>query len=157
MWSVTNEVCDLAGRIAEAYQQVEDDLEKASKPWYAAAARDVEFQVDQLLLPRFLVEIPYEWLTQYPRYFQAIIVRLRKLANAGLERDQRGIEEIGQHWLRYQQRLAKHRQRGALDPELERYRWMIEELRVALFAHELRTAMPVSSKRLELQWERVKA
>ena len=39
-----------------------------------------------------------------------------------------------------------------IDPALEEYRWMLEELRVSLFAQELKTSIPVSPKRLEAQW-----
>ena len=41
------------------------------------------------------------------------------------------------------------------DPALEAYRWMLEELRVSLFAQELGTSIPVSAKRLQKQWEKV--
>jgi ATP-dependent helicase HrpA len=41
------------------------------------------------------------------------------------------------------------------DPQLELYRWMVEEYRVQVFAQELRTAVPVSAKRLEDQWAKV--
>ena len=46
--------------------------------------------------------------------------------------------------------------RGADDPELERYRWMLEELRVSLFAQELKTLFPVSVKRIEEQGAKVR-
>ena len=39
------------------------------------------------------------------------------------------------------------------DPQLEEFRWMLEELRVGLFAQELRTPMPVSVKRLQKIWD----
>ena len=42
---------------------------------------------------------------------------------------------------------------GKRDPKLEDFRWMIEELRVSLFAQELRTPMPVSAKRLQKFWD----
>ena len=42
------------------------------------------------------------------------------------------------------------------DAELESYRWLVEELRVSVFAQELGTAVPVSAKRLEAQWARVR-
>ncbi|MBL0926948.1 MAG: DUF3418 domain-containing protein [Phycisphaerales bacterium] len=43
---------------------------------------------------------------------------------------------------------------GALPPEVEEYRWMLEELRVSLFAQELGTAGSVSAKRLEEHWKK---
>jgi ATP-dependent helicase HrpA len=36
---------------------------------------------------------------------------------------------------------------------MQEYRWLLEELRVSLFAQELRTPMPVSAKRLQKVWE----
>jgi ATP-dependent helicase HrpA len=39
------------------------------------------------------------------------------------------------------------------DPRMTEFRWMLEELRVSLFAQELRTPMPVSAKRLQKVWE----
>ena len=49
--------------------------------------------------------------------------------------------------------LAKQ---GVANPQVEQFRWMLEELRVQLFAQELRTPVPVSVKRLEKQWEGIK-
>ena len=42
--------------------------------------------------------------------------------------------------------------KGVGDPGLDEFRWLLEELRVSLFAQELRTPMPVSVKRLEKVW-----
>ena len=52
-------------------------------------------------------------------------------------------------------RVADHRRRGIFDPELETFRWMLEEFRVSLFAQELGTIIPVSAKRLEKHWANV--
>jgi ATP-dependent helicase HrpA len=46
--------------------------------------------------------------------------------------------------------LAKQ---GVSNPQVEQFRWLLEELRVQLFAQELRTPAPVSSKRLQKMWE----
>jgi ATP-dependent helicase HrpA len=56
---------------------------------------------------------------------------------------------------RYDTRAESHRQRGLADPQLELYRWMLEELRVSLFAQQLGTSQTVSIKRLEKQWAKV--
>jgi ATP-dependent helicase HrpA len=93
----------------------------------------------------------------FPRYLQAISHRLRKLGNAGLSRDEQATQQVAEYWSRYQARHERHRLHGIHDPALEQYRWMIEELRVSLFAQELRTSLPVSSKRMEAQWVLVKS
>jgi ATP-dependent helicase HrpA len=55
--------------------------------------------------------------------------------------------------LNYENRLKADRDAGRRDPKLEDFRWLIEELRVSLFAQELRTPLPVSAKRLQKFWD----
>ena len=45
--------------------------------------------------------------------------------------------------------------KGRRDARLDEYRWLLEELRVSLFAQELRTPQPVSSKRLDKAWSQL--
>ncbi|MEA2709242.1 MAG: ATP-dependent helicase HrpA, partial [Phycisphaerales bacterium] len=104
----------------------------------------------------FVIQTPPEWLKHYPRYLDALAIRLRKLLNAGLNRDVAAMQEIASLQAQHDERRARHQRDGMTDPELETFRWMLEELRVSLFAQELKTAIPVSSKRLKAQWARVK-
>jgi ATP-dependent helicase HrpA len=53
--------------------------------------------------------------------------------------------------------LAAKTAPGEAGPELERLRWMIEEFRLSLFAQDLRTAAPVSARRLEAQLDQARA
>jgi ATP-dependent helicase HrpA len=88
-------------------------------------------------------------LQHLPRYLQAVAMRLDKL-KADPARDAQRLAELRpleQRWLR---RLADLR--GTPHARLDDYRWMLEELRVSLFAQELRTPQPVSSKRLDKVW-----
>jgi ATP-dependent helicase HrpA len=57
---------------------------------------------------------------------------------------------IGKPWERERGNMQKS---GVIDPFLEEFRWLLEELRVALFAQELKTPSPVSVKRLQKMWE----
>ena len=57
------------------------------------------------------------------------------------------LRPLEQRWLR-----AAAERRGAPDARLDEFRWLLEELRVSLFAQELRTPQPVSVKRLEKLW-----
>ena len=50
-------------------------------------------------------------------------------------------------------RISKMQGGKNTDPRMAEFRWMLEELRVSLFAQELRTPMPVSAKRLQKVWE----
>jgi ATP-dependent helicase HrpA len=51
------------------------------------------------------------------------------------------------------QRISKQQDGKNADPRMTEFRWMLEELRVSLFAQELRTPMPISAKRLQKVWE----
>jgi ATP-dependent helicase HrpA len=98
-----------------------------------------------------VTETPNQWLMHFPRFLKAIEFRLGKRG-----RDAEKLAEIAPLWQGYLERSKRHREQHIIDPELELYRWMIEELRVSLFAQELKTAIPVSVKRLERQWEKVR-
>jgi ATP-dependent helicase HrpA len=80
---------------------------------------------------------------------KAIGIRLDKL-RADPARDQRLMAEWSQVAMPYQRALKG--QKGS-DPRMTEFRWLLEELRVSLFAQELRTPMPVSAKRLQKVWE----
>jgi len=60
---------------------------------------------------------------------------------------------VAELWRRYHERSARPREPGTpADPRLEAFRWLLEELRVSLFAQELKTPFPVSFKRVERAW-----
>jgi ATP-dependent helicase HrpA len=116
------------------------------------AAADMQSQLQGLVHKRFLSENEYSQLAHFPRYLKAINVRIEKL-RADPARDAKLMAEWQQAATLYQ-RATKDRQAGKnTDPKLVEFRWMLEELRVSLFAQELRTPMPVSVKRLQKVWE----
>jgi ATP-dependent helicase HrpA len=145
---VGREVAELAARILAVYQQVAVRLAKLPA---SPMVKDVKEQLAHLMPPHFVTETPNEWLVHYPRYMKAIEVRLGKPG-----RDAEKLAEVGPLWQGYLERSKRHREQHIHDPELQLYRWMIEELRVSLFAQELKTSIPVSVKRLERQWEKVR-
>jgi ATP-dependent helicase HrpA len=128
--------------------------EKCTHSWKPSYA-DVQQQLIGLVRPGFLLATPWEWLLQFPRYFQAIQHRLERLPHGTLNADQRAMRELTPLETRYHDRIAEHRSRNIIDPELVTYRWMLEEYRVSLFAQKLGTAVPVSVKRLDRQWKKV--
>jgi len=117
----------------------------AAKPG-AAVAADVDAQLQALLPKRFVTATPPAQLRHLPRYLKAIGARLDKLRNDPARDAQKAAElaPLMQAW----RRLSAQR-RGQPDSRLEELRWLLEELRVSLFAQELRTPMPVSVKRLQ--------
>jgi ATP-dependent helicase HrpA len=122
---------------------------------WAESLIDMREQLQALIYPGFLSEVPSHWLGHYPRFLAAMKVRLGKLATAGPARDLKQLAEITPLWRAYQVRAAINREGDILSPELEQFRWMVEELRVSLFAQELRTSVPVSAKRLREFWAKV--
>ncbi|WNO09886.1 ATP-dependent RNA helicase HrpA [Teredinibacter sp. KSP-S5-2] len=118
----------------------------------ALTAGDVSLQIDRLFSKGFMYHIPAKWFQQYPRYLKAISVRIEK-APMNLQKDRVALSSITDHWQRHADRLAKEGESAyAHNEEWQEYRWMIEELRVSVFAQTLRTIMPVSDKRLNKQW-----
>jgi ATP-dependent helicase HrpA len=95
---------------------------------------------------------PWTALGHFPRYLKAVQLRLDKLRGDPARDAQRLAElrPLEQRWLR---RLAALK--GAPHARLDEYRWLLEELRVGLFAQELRTREPVSAKRLDKLWQQI--
>ncbi len=121
----------------------------------AASMADLKFQMEQLVYPGFLVATPTEWLACFGRYFEAASVRYEKMKREmGKERE--FLHTIEPLWERYASKRDEQARQGIRDPELTIYRWMLEEFRVSFFAQQLGTAMPVSVKRLDRQWEKTR-
>ncbi|MBF0604220.1 MAG: ATP-dependent RNA helicase HrpA [Nitrospirae bacterium] len=114
---------------------------------------ELKEQLGGLIGPEFLWKTPFNWLRQYPRYLKAIHKRLERRDLSPLKDREKGatIKPFEELLRMGQVRLDK----GETDPELETFRWMVEEFRVSLFAQELGTSLPVSPKRLQEQWRKV--
>ena len=108
---------------------------------------DIEGQLRTLFGKEFLRDTNVEQLQHYPRYLKAIVLRLNKARQGAMERDLEQHKSIRPLW---QNALSVA---GSLDPKDIEYRWMVEELRVSLYAQELRTPLPVSIKRVSKAWE----
>jgi ATP-dependent helicase HrpA len=121
----------------------------------ATAAADIRSQLAWLVPAGFLLHTPAERLREFPRYLQAIEQRLEK-AKADPRRDAQLAAEVAPLEVRYRERVKA--ERGALPPGDDAFRWMLEELRVSLFAQQLKTRVPVSARRLADAWaERAQA
>lgn len=155
MLEVANEICHLVSEILAEHHQVNKRLKGSLSPAWLQAAPDIQQQLAHLIYAGFIRQTPLPWLRQLPRYLKAIDLRLDKLAEGGAGRDRAASLEIQPLWQAYLQRREGQRQQGTVDPELERFRWMLEELRVSLFAQTLGTQMPVSPKRLKQQLQRL--
>jgi ATP-dependent helicase HrpA len=151
-----NEIGELVVQILEKHHALDLELSQVAPPALIPSYQDMRRHLARLVYDGFVVRTPPDWLKHYPRYLAGLESRLRKLLNAGLSRDMSAMHEIIALQKEYDDRLTKHAHEGVTDPELETFRWMLEELRISLFAQELKTAVPVSLKRLEAQWMKVK-
>jgi ATP-dependent helicase HrpA len=148
---LAQEIARLAGTILSEHAALQKKLQQLSKP-FPEPCRDVQENVSRLLFKRFIEQTPYERLQHVPRYLKAASLRLDKLRADPL-RDARLASEfapLAAQWHRDQARQLKS---GNRDPQLEQFRWLLEELRVQLFAQELKTSVPVSVKRLSKMWQ----
>jgi ATP-dependent helicase HrpA len=110
---------------------------------------DIEAQLTRLVNKRFLVLTPWAQLAHLPRYLKGVVMRLDKW-RADPVRDAARLAELRPIEQRYLRLVAERK--GVRDARLDEFRWLLEELRISLFAQELRTPQPVSAKRLEKVW-----
>jgi len=114
-------------------------------------ASEVRAQRDALVYPGFFSATPWAQLAHLPRYLKALDRRIAKFSERP-ERDSKHAMQVAALWHQYRAQAERDRQAGRSDPALEEFRWLIEELRVSLFAQELKTPSPVSFKRLAKAW-----
>ncbi|HEX4927834.1 MAG TPA: ATP-dependent RNA helicase HrpA [Burkholderiales bacterium] len=120
---------------------------------FPQAAGEIREQAARLLAPGWVARTPWERLQHLTRYLKAAALRAEKL-RADPQRDRRLAAEIAALEAPYRREVAaRAAARGELGPELQQYGWLLEELRVALFAQELRTPVPVSAKRMARLWQ----
>jgi ATP-dependent helicase HrpA len=138
--------------IANEYQLLTQTL-ASSATSVSKIKRELEIQISQLLPVHFLTQTPWAQLQHLPRYLKAMRLRIDKYPNQR-DRDERHAQMILGIWQRWEAKLKQLRQaHQPIKPEIEAYRWLIEELKVSLFAQELKTPFPVSAKRLDKIWQ----
>ncbi|MBB3224258.1 ATP-dependent RNA helicase HrpA [Pseudoduganella umbonata] len=145
---LVNEIARLVSQVLTEFHGLPKRLQGINPQ----AAADMQEQLKGLVHKRFLLDTEFAQLAHFPRYLKAMNVRLEKL-RADPARDAKSMadwHQAAQPWLRVMREKSAGKN---TDPKLVEYRWMLEELRVSLFAQELRTPMPVSVKRLFKVWE----
>jgi len=149
---IANEVARSALSVLTEYAAASRKLKDARAP--KDVADDIQAQLGRLLPKRFVLSTPWAQLAHLPRYLKGIAMRLDKL-RADPARDSARLSELRPLEQRYLRLVAERR--GVHDARLDEFRWLIEELRISLFAQELRTPQPVSVKRLEKTWQQINA
>lgn len=144
---IAHEIARSAGAVLTEWAAATRKLKDARPP--KDVADDIAAQLARLVPKRFVLATAWAQLAHLPRYLKAIVMRLDKL-RADPQRDAQRLAELRPIEQRFWRVLAERK--GVADVRLEEFRWLLEELRVSLFAQELRTPQPVSVKRLEKAW-----
>jgi ATP-dependent helicase HrpA len=144
---IANEVARLCGQVllewASAHKKIRDTKGQAE------AAADCTQQLQRLVGKHFVRDTPWPQMQHLVRYLKAIVLRLDK-CRSDPARDAQRMAEVRAQEQRYWRLVAERK--GATDERMLEFRWLLEELRVSLFAQELRTPQPVSTKRLDKAW-----
>ncbi|HZX90791.1 MAG TPA: ATP-dependent RNA helicase HrpA [Rudaea sp.] len=135
----------LVEEILAAYAELTPWLEPPLMGYARANYDDLREQLDALVFPGFVSKVDKLHLAHYPRYLRAMRLRAERLRQDAT-RDQARMLTVRSYWREYLKLRAGNGESD--DAALDELRWMIEELRVSLFAQELKTAEPVSPKRL---------
>ncbi|WP_336081712.1 ATP-dependent RNA helicase HrpA [Nocardia sp. SSK8] len=145
----------LAGAVGALIRAVAPVLSAAHQARAALAettetdiAEDVRHQLDDLLFPGFVAEWGQARLRELPRYLLAAAQRLESLPGSAV-RDRQGMAEVDRMLAAYDKLVRSLPDNRKHARDVTEIWWMIEELRVSLFAQKLGTPYPVSAKRIE--------
>ncbi|MFG6448379.1 ATP-dependent RNA helicase HrpA [Roseateles sp. BYS180W] len=144
---IAQEVARCSATVLLEYQAAQRKLKDSRAP--KDVADDIAAQLQALVGKRFVQQTPWAQLQHLPRYLKAIVMRLDKW-RADAARDAKLLAEIKPLEQRWARRVAELK--GQPDARVQEFGWQLQELRVSLFAQELRTPQPVSIKRLEKVW-----
>jgi ATP-dependent helicase HrpA len=146
LMGIANEAGKIALEIMALYGAVKTQLKRLNTN--DPMAKDINEQLDLLIYAGFIRNTPYQQLKAIPRYLKAIQYRLEKFDN-----NPQKVQEVSRYSIRFWKDIEKNAKKGIVIPEQDSFRWAIEELRVSLFAQQLKTAYPVSAKRMDKAWD----
>ena len=150
------DILDKAARVLVQWRKVSKKVKGTTSLAVLPSLNDVQGQLGDLVGDGFVTRTGLARLDHLHRYLRGVEQRLNKLPE-NPRRDQVNMAKVEQ------MRQAVAKVRGSLaagraaDPDVVELRWMLEEYRVSLFAQELRTAYPVSDKRILKAVEAIKA
>jgi len=144
--SAANDAGKIALEIMELYGAIKTQFNRfnANDP----LAKDINEQLDLMIYAGFIRNTPYQQLKAIPRYLKAVQYRLDKRDNSPQK-----VQEASRYATRFWKDMEKKAKKDKVIPEQDPFRWMLEEFRVSLFAQQLKTAYPVSEKRMDKAWD----
>lgn len=144
---VTVDIAQKVEQILTLTYQLNQRLKGKMDFTMAFALSDIKSQLASLVYQGFVQKSGYDRLPDLQRYLQAIDKRIDKLAQ-DVNRDRAAMLRVEQVQQAYQQLLAKLPKSKPISDEVAEIRYMIEELRVSLFAQQLGTKYQISDKRI---------
>ena len=148
--TTANTVSNTAKTILELYSEISAKLISLDDD--VLIKKDVLEQVNLLLFAGFFARTPFIRVVEYPRYLRAILIRLEKTQYDSIKH-QKQYSELQPIWIRYWESVRGSPNLSSHAVNDDEFRWSLEEFRVSLFAQSLKTAYPVSRKRLEKIWQ----
>jgi ATP-dependent helicase HrpA len=150
--AAADELRGLLREILPTYRALKRALDAAVKHEAHAAVRDdLAAQLEGLVGPRMLTTTPREWRRHLPRYLAAAELRWQK---RGQRTERENAAQVREAVDRLTQWRATRPEGMPWPRAIVDYRWLVEELRVSLFAQQLKTVRPVSTKRVEQAWRK---
>ncbi|GAA4830332.1 ATP-dependent RNA helicase HrpA [Garicola koreensis] len=145
----TLQLTDSLAQVLTLNTQVRARLAAVKSAALRPAVSDMQAQIDQLVHPGFVTATGYSAMRRLPRYLQGMLTRLDRLeAGGSLAKDTTDMQQVQQLEDEYDDAVEAIPQQRRLPAGLAEVRWMIEELRISLFAQQLGTAQTVSAKRV---------
>ena len=139
----SDEMGAVAQKIMQGYAEVHRSLDNLAD---GKIKDDLRFQLSRMIYLGFWIKTPWAQIREFPRYLTAIQHRLQK-AVQDPARDARQRLELEPFQKAFWVMIEKYH--GRRVPERHPFRWKLEEFRVSLFAQQLKTAYPISAKRME--------
>jgi len=146
MVSFANDIGKTVNEIMERFFAVKKQLNSAGIS--KEVADDIAGQLNLLIYSGFVFFTPYAQLKHIIRYLKAIEFRLDKQKDNKQE-----MQQLNRYWKRYWNEVETKAKKSCINPEQDKFRWDLEELRVSLFAQQLKTAYSISPKRMEKAWD----
>jgi ATP-dependent helicase HrpA len=152
---VVDRVLTHARETLRELRNVRQKLAGLDNPAFQALQQDARAQLQALVPADFPSGVATVLWPHLPRYLKALARRLDK-APGNQKRDAELMARV-RPAMRALEQLNAQQHSDEQHAEIDRLLWMIEELRVSLFAQDLKTAVPVSEKRIQEQIERAQA
>lgn len=141
-------LCERLSEVLRLHHQIRLDLRGFGCMGLDENLEDLSAHLDRLVFRGFLSVVPVERLEAYPRYLAAVERRMAKLTSAS-RKDRRRSNNLRRLWDQCQRRLSPLPMERREGEDVQKLRWMLEELRVATFAQDLGTEETISVERVE--------